>query len=232
MMKPRIRYFSSIAFIALILSGCAASDAKVNDPTDIRGFAESAAIQKPETNSGEGSLWTNNGYRTDLFRDLKARYVNDVVTIRVVETTQAVASADAKNSKDTKATAGFDNLFGAEKLINELPTMVSGSSNSSFEGKGSTSRETTLETNLTARVIEVLPNGYLVVEGKREVRVNNENQSVYLTGVVRPEDINPRNVVYSSAVAQMSVRVQGRGAVSKPINPGWLYKILTGILPF
>ncbi len=214
------------------LIGCAASKAKVNDPTDVRAYAESAAAQKTETDGGEGSLWTSNGYRSDLFRDLKARYVNDVVTIRVVETTQAVASADAKNSRDTSATAGFDKLFGAEKAIKELPTMLSGKSNSSFEGKGSTSRETTLETNLTARVIEVLPNGYLVVEGKREVRVNNENQSVYLTGVVRPEDINSHNVVYSSAVAQMSVRVQGRGAVSRPIKPGWLYKILTGVLPF
>jgi flagellar L-ring protein FlgH len=231
-MKHPIRKLSLIAFIALIFSGCAASNARVNDPTDVRGFAESAALQKQAPNSGEGSLWTSNGYRSDLFRDLKARFVNDVVTIRVVESTQAVASADANNSRDTKASAGFDHLFGAEKLISELPTLVSGQGNSSFEGKGSTSRETALETNLTARVVQVLPNGYLVVEGMREVRVNNESQSVYLTGVVRPEDITPRNVVYSSAVAQMSVRLQGRGDVSKPINPGWLYKILTGILPF
>ena len=81
-------------------------------------------------------------------------------------------------------------------------------------------------------MVDVLPNGYLVVEGMREIRVNNENQSVYLTGVVRPEDINANNTVLSSSVAQMSVRVQGHGAVSQPIKPGWLYKILTGILPF
>jgi flagellar L-ring protein precursor FlgH len=89
-----------------------------------------------------------------------------------------------------------------------------------------------LQTSLTARVIDVLPNGYLVVEGMREIRVNNENQGVYLTGVVRPADISPGNVVLSSAVAQMTVRVQGRGVVSQPIMPGWLYKILNNILPF
>jgi flagellar L-ring protein precursor FlgH len=154
------------------------------------------------------------------------------VTIIVRETTEAVASADASNSRETSVSAGFDNLFGAEKAIKELPTMVNGKGSSSFEGKGSTSRATTLQTTLTARVIDVLPNGYLVVEGMREIRVNNENQMVYLKGVVRPEDVGPNNAVVSSAIAQMSVRVQGKGVVSQSTNPGWLYRILTGILPF
>ena len=231
-MKHPIHGFFPILFVVLVLTGCAAKRARVNDPTDIRGYVESAAKSKVETEAGEGSLWEGHGYRVNLFRDLKARYINDVLTIRVSETTQAVASADAKNSRSTSATAGFNNLFGMEKGIKELPTLVSGKSDSSFDGKGSTSRATTLETNLTARVIDVLPNGYLVVEGKREIRVNNESQSVYLTGVVRPEDINQNNVVSSASVAQMSVRVQGRGVVSQPIKPGWLYRILTGVLPF
>jgi flagellar L-ring protein FlgH len=206
--------------------------AKAADPTDLNGYLENAKKRQSETKAGEGSLWNDNGYRSDLIRDFKARYVNDVVTIRVSESTQALASADAKNSRDTQAAAGYDHLFGLEKSIYELPNLVSGKSNLSFEGKGATSRETTLLTTLTARVVDVLPNGYLVVEGMREIRVNNENQSVYLTGVVRPEDIGPSNVVLSSNVAQMSVRVQGKGVVSQPLKPGWLYRILMGILPF
>jgi flagellar L-ring protein precursor FlgH len=110
--------------------------------------------------------------------------------------------------------------------------MINGKGSSSFEGEGSTSRMTSLETSLTARVIDVLPNGYLVVEGMRDVRVNNENQSVYLTGVVRPDDISANNVVLSPSIAQMSVRLQGKGIVSQPIKPGWLYRILNGIMPF
>jgi flagellar L-ring protein precursor FlgH len=231
-MKHAIHSFPPIILVALMFAACAANKVHVNDPTGVREYAESAAKPQAGMEVGAGSLWTNSGYRSDLFRDFKARYVNDVVTIRVSETTQAVASADATSSKSTSATAGFDNLFGVEKKIKELPSMVAGKSDSSFEGKGSTSRATKLETSLTARVIDVLPNGYLVVEGKREIRVNNESQSVYLTGVVRPEDINANNVVPSSAVAQMSVRVQGRGVVSQPIKPGWLYRILNGILPF
>jgi flagellar L-ring protein FlgH len=231
-MKHAAYGFSTLILLALISAGCGPTNARVNDPTDLRGYIESANQAKTDPAKSEGSLWSGNGYRANLFRDSKARYIDDVVTIRVYETTQAVAAADAKNSRATSATAGFDNLFGLEKTINELPTMVSGKSDSSFEGAGSTSRQTTLQTNLTARVIDVLPNGYLVVEGKREISVNNENQSVYLTGVVRPEDISQNNTVLSSAVAQMSVRVQGKGVVSQPIKPGWLFKILTGVLPF
>ena len=213
---------------------CAAGKAKANasDPTDLNTYLENAKKRQVETKSGEGSLWRDSGYRSDLFRDFKARYVDDVVTIRVSESTQALASADAKNSRDTQATAGFDKLFGLEKKISQVPTLVSGKSSSSFEGKGATTRQTTLETTLTARVVDVLPNGYLVVEGMREIRVNNENQTVYLKGVIRPEDISSNNVVLSSAVAQMSVRVQGKGVVSQPLKPGWLYRILSGILPF
>ncbi len=231
-MRHSVQGFLSIVFLLIVSSGCFTGKAKVNDPTDLRAYLESAHRTRSEDNTAEGSLWAGNGYFSDLFRDPKARYVDDIVTIVVSETTEAVASADAKNARNTSATAGFDKLFGAEKRIHELPTFVSGKSSSSFEGKGSTSRATTLETTLGARVIDVLPNGYLVVEGIREIRVNNENQTIYLTGVVRPEDINSDNIVLSSAVAQMSVRVQGRGVVSQPLKPGWLYKILTGILPF
>jgi flagellar L-ring protein FlgH len=225
-------YFALFFLIGSTTTGCAGSKAKVNDPTDVREYVTSAKGRQTETKTGEGSLWMSSGYRSDLYRDFKARYVDDIVTIKVDESTQALASADASNSRDSKATAGAGNLFGLEKKVSELSSMVSGSSSSTFAGKGSTSRQTTLATTLTARIVDVLPNGYLVVEGMREIRVNNENQNVYLTGVVRPEDITPGNIVISSAVAQMSVRVQGRGTVSQPLKPGWLYRILCGILPF
>jgi flagellar L-ring protein FlgH len=231
-MNKSSRGFSLVLLLLAALSGCAASKGRVKDPTDLREYVESANSPRYEQHTALGSLWIENGMNSGLYRDHKARYINDVLTIYVIESTSAIASADARNSRGTNVSAGFDRLFGAEKVVRELPTMVSGRSSSSFEGTGSTSRATMLETRLTARVIEVLPNGFLVVEGRREVRVNNESQTVFLTGVVRPADINQNNVVLSSAVAQMSVRVEGQGVVSQPIKPGWLYRILTGILPF
>ncbi|HYK88159.1 MAG TPA: flagellar basal body L-ring protein FlgH [Acidobacteriota bacterium] len=234
-MSGRIAGKTAFMFVLLpmlILCGCGPKKAAVTDPTRLETFVRQAKASARPVPSAEGSLWVAASPRSDLFSDFKARFVNDVVTIRVVETTQADVSADNKNSKSSSATNGFDAMFGLEKKIKELPNVVSGKGSSSFEGKGSTTRATTLQTTLTARVIDVLPNGNLVVEGMREVRVNNENQTVYLTGIVRPEDISRGNVVPSSAVAQMVVRVHGRGAVSQPLRPGWLYQILSGILPF
>jgi flagellar L-ring protein precursor FlgH len=124
------------------------------------------------------------------------------------------------------------NLFGAEKKIKELSSGVNGKSTTTFKGTGSTTRATTLTTTMTARVKAVLPNGYLVIEGVRELLLNNENQTIYLTGVVRPTDINSQNVVSSAAIAQMEIRVQGRGVVSQPLKPGLLYRILNGVFPF
>ncbi|MBN2319516.1 MAG: flagellar basal body L-ring protein FlgH [Acidobacteria bacterium] len=235
MIHKRSTYWVSF-ILGIVLSsamaGCTRTSVQVNDPTELKDYIESAKRRSLGEEKAEGSLWSSSGRQSNLFRDLKAHNIDDVVTILVSESTQALASADASNSRSTSASAGFDNLFGLEKSISELPTMVSGESGSSFEGQGSTSRQTTLSANLTARVVDVLPNGYLVVEGMREIHVNNENQSLYLSGVIRPEDISPNNIVPSSAVAQMSVRLEGRGVVSQPIKPGWLYKILNGVLPF
>jgi flagellar L-ring protein precursor FlgH len=233
-MKYSTKWLPFILILCLLgaAAGCVKSRAQVKDPTDLREYVDSAKRASLEEERNEGSLWTSSGRYSNLFRDPKAHNIHDIVTIRVSESTQALASADTSNARSTNATAGFTNLFGLEKGISELPTMVSGKSSSSFDGEGSTSRQTTLSTNLTARVVDVLPNGYLVVEGMREIRVNDENQSVYLSGVIRPEDISQNNIISSSAIAQMSVRLEGRGVVSQPINPGWLYKILNGILPF
>ena len=218
---------------AFIFTGCAASRnvVQTNDPTGVEEYLAESKRAAAEMEFSKGSLWTNSGQHSNLFRDMKARYVNDVVTIRVSETTQAISSADASTRRSTSMSAGIDSLIGLQNGVKELPDLVSGAGKTNFDGKGSTSRATQLQTTLTARVTDVLPNGYLVVEGKREVRVNNENQTVILSGIVRPSDVNRSNIVLSSAVAQMSVRVQGKGTVSQPLRPGWLYQILQGVWP-
>jgi len=220
---------------AFVFTGCGSGARRqvqvAVDPTDIEEYRVEAKRVADETEYNTGSLWTNSGQHSNLFRDMKARYVNDVVTIRVSETTQAISSADASTRRTSSMSAGIDSLIGLQNGVRELPDLVSGGGQTRFDGQGSTSRATQLQTTLTARVTDVLPNGYLVVEGKREVRVNNENQTVILSGIVRPSDINRSNVIASSAVAQMSVRVQGKGTVSQPLKPGWLYQIIQGIWP-
>jgi flagellar L-ring protein FlgH len=218
--------------VCLALAGCGPKNVQPTAADRLNAYVADANAQAAQAKSSNGSLWVDRGSGSSLFRDFKARQVNDLVTIVVSESMSASSAADASSSKDTKMQYGFNNLFGAEKKINELGNVVNGSGSSTFKGSGSTNRATTLNTTVSARVTSVLPNGYLLVEGVRQIQLNNENQTVYITGIVRPEDVTAHNIVASGAVAQMEVRVQGKGVVSQPINPGWLFRILNGILPF
>jgi flagellar L-ring protein precursor FlgH len=168
---------------AFAFNGCAGRNMKpvpVIDTTGIEEYRMEARRAAAEEQYNAGSLWTSSGQYSNLFRDMKARYVNDVVTIRVLESTQAVSSASASNNRKSGMSAGIDQLAGLQDGVKELPELVSASGQISFNGQGATNRATQLQTTLTARVVDVLPNGYLVVEGRREVRVNNENQMVIL----------------------------------------------------
>jgi flagellar L-ring protein precursor FlgH len=224
--------FVWILALSLTAVGCGPKNVRPTAASSLSAYLADAQAQAVAPPSNGGSLWVGQGTYSNLYRDFKARQVNDVVTILVSETTEANSAADATSGKDTSAQIGFSNLFGAEKKLKELSSAVNGSSSTSFKGAGSTTRATSLNTTITARVKGVLPNGYLVVEGIRELRLNNENQTIFISGIIRPEDVSANNIVASGTVAQMEVRVQGRGVVSQPLNPGWLYRILNGILPF
>lgn len=231
--RTSLRSLSCLALLLATATGCKPKSVSTNEAANALSayVTEAKNPVRPEVRA-EGSLWVDHSQRSDLVRDFRARELNDSVTIRVVETTVASTSADAKTTKDSAMSTQVNSLFGLEKHIDELPNLINGKSTSAFKGAGSTSRTSSLVTSVSARVVDVLPNGYLLVEGAREVRLNNENQTITITGIVRPVDISQSNVVLSSAISQMSVRVQGKGLVSQPLNPGWLFKILNGILPF
>src|SRR4051794_28565271 len=137
--------------------------------------------------SGKDISWM-----TGLASDLRARHVNDLVTIRVVENTSAAGTADSSLDKNSKGNASVTQLVGLEKKIpGDSTSLVGAAANTTFKGAGTTSRTSTLTAQLTARVVEVLPNGDLVLEGAREIDINGDRQIAVLTGVLRPSDIQP-----------------------------------------
>jgi flagellar L-ring protein FlgH len=185
------------------------------------------ARELPQTSSAPDSQWM-----TGLFGDLRARRVNDLVTVRVLESVAATGAADSNLDKSSKASAGVPNLFGIEsKLPGAIdPTsIVSANSNTSFKGGGATSRSGDLTAVITARVSEVLPNGDLALEGVREIDINGDRQIIVLTGVVRAADVGAGNVVPSTASGQMRIRYFGRGLIKDNLNPGWLVRVLNKI---
>ena len=124
-------------------------------------------------------------------------------------------------------------MAGATKAAGPLANLAGMSGDSKLQGQGTTSRETVLTTTLAARVTHVLPNGYLVLEGSKEIVVNSENQVVTVRGVLRPSDLTPGNVARSDRLAQMEIRINGKGVVGDAIRrPFILYRLLMGLLPF
>jgi flagellar L-ring protein precursor FlgH len=178
-----------------------------------------------------GSLYTASGRLADNARDVRAGEVNDIVTIIVNEAASAVVSGTSNSSRKSSVNASISAAYGltGSKLNNLLGT----SNDTELAGAGTTSRNLTLSTTISARVIEVQSNGNLVIEGTRDIGVNSDKQTITVHGVVRPADLSSANMVYSVQVANLQVKVTGKGVVGDAIRrPNFLYRLLLGLLPF
>jgi flagellar L-ring protein FlgH len=189
--------------------------------------ADRAAAESP------GSLWSGPAVLGDLASDLRARHVDDIVTIVVNEQASALSTGVTKTQRASSASASMSSGVTPASWAGALANLGNANSTQTLDGQGTTSRQTTLTTTITARVADVLPNGFLVVEGTKSVLVNSENQVVTLRGVIRPTDLTTANTVQSASVAEMELKINGRGVVNDVIRrPNFLYRLLLGILPF
>ncbi|HUS06844.1 MAG TPA: flagellar basal body L-ring protein FlgH [Bryobacteraceae bacterium] len=180
-----------------------------------------------------GSLYTQGATLANSARDLRASELDDMVTILVSDRASALSKGVTASSRKSSAKYGVGALLGPTKTAGPLSQLAQASGENQLQGQGETSRENNLTTTLTARVTDVLPNGYLVVEGVKNVVVNSEIQVVRVRGVVRSADIAFGNTVRSDRLGNLEVRVDGRGVVGDAVKrPFLLYRILLGLLPF
>jgi flagellar L-ring protein FlgH len=223
-----MRGFLVLACVAVTTAASAQQPAKPADNYDelFRQYLASAraTASAPAT---PDTLWM-----AGLSGDLRARRLNDLVTVRVIEVVSAQGSADSSLDKQSSASASVGNLFGAESKFPgwlDPTNLASLGANTNFQGGGSTARNGSLTAVITARVAEVLPNGDLALEGIREIDINGDRQMIVLTGIARPSDIGPGNVITSTAIGQMRIRYFGRGLIKDNLQPGWLVRVLNKI---
>ena len=228
--KTSLRVFLTIALMSATVS---AKKPETPAPSAIDLYIQEAgqrAAASPA--SSTGSLWSSDARLGDLTSDLRARRIDDVVTIIVAERASALSRGSVTASRKASASARVDAAFGAH-TTGWLPNLANLSSDRKLDGSGETIRETELNTILSARVTHVLPNGNLVVEGTKAVTVNSETQKVLVRGVVRPYDLSTGNAVRSDQIAMLEVSVAGRGVIADAVKqPHLIYRILLGILPF
>ena len=223
------KVFSRAALLLpLLLAGCAHQSAEVQTPS----FDEQ--IPKPQMNYASGSLWQASS--SGLAEDVKARRRGDIVTVVISEQASASKQASTGTSRSSSMSAGIPNLLGLEKTPvkgwMDLANLLNASFSSKFDGSGSTSRAETLQATMSTKVVEALPNGNLMIEGRRNVKVNNEDQIIMLTGTVRSRDVNADNTISSSLIADAKINYSGKGIISDRQKPGWLMNVLDAVWPF
>jgi flagellar L-ring protein precursor FlgH len=171
---------------------------------------------------------TPNSPYTDMASDYKARNINDLIVIQVVEQTTAAQDGAVKSQRSFSASSGISGLMGSPGPTSGLQNIFSPNSNRTLNGQAQTTSNSSLATSLSGRVVDVLPNGFLVVEAVRELEMNNQRQTILVRGVVRPGDIAPNNSVASTAISNLEVELKGRGVISDGVEPPnrWVRAIL------
>jgi flagellar L-ring protein precursor FlgH len=225
--------------ICLLMTGCAMRTRHVATEPSIPPPIvpiEKAVLAAPQPS--HGSLWAGENSRNMLFTDNKARYVNDIITIVIEESSSGQNKASTSTSRDTSTNSGVSALLGLEtSLIDKNANLggklsVGGSSANSLKGAGDTSRGGRLSARVTARVVRMLDNGNLLIEGRRQLTLNEEDQYIVITGIVRPEDITSENLVMSYHIADARIVYTGTGVINDKQRPGWLTRVLDWGWPF
>ncbi|TAJ25760.1 MAG: flagellar basal body L-ring protein FlgH [Nitrospirae bacterium] len=221
---------ASLLPLALFTGGCTV--------TPVSSRLVVAPYPPPKT---PGSLWQEENGRAYLYEDLRAMRVGDIITVKIVENHKGSKSADTKAQREStikdslsSSTIGIPGLnLGSFMDRRAVPGLsVDASAKGKFNGSGATSRADTLTGTLSAMVTEVFPNGDLRIEGRREVTVNSEKQTMILSGVVRRVDVDTKNTVFSSAIADARIEYTGLGVVDDVQRPGWMVRLLDWIYPF
>ncbi len=233
----RVITIAIIALGVILLTGC--NSAPKRDPD----YAPVRPVAPPPVPQGNGAIYQS-GFQVSWFEDMRARRVGDLLTIKLVERTDATKSAKTSVSRKNTSSVTNPSILGAAPQIN-LPGILpltttknlglgtSLSSSTDFEGDGDSAQSNKLTGDITVTVMEVLPNGNMMVRGEKRIGINQGNEYIKLSGVVRPADIDSTNTVLSTKMADPTIIYVGDGAIASANAMGWLAKFfISALFPF
>lgn len=243
-MKAKLFSLSVIALLALSSATFAQDKQDKKDKKKLKEVPKLTVVEiqeppppipvpEPEK-PANGSLFTDNASNGNLFRDFKARQIGDLVFVDVVETSTATVNSGAKRDRDSGTVGGVVTAAGALPVPGAAVagTVIGALGTRKFEGNGSTQRNSDLRARITARVIEVLPNGDLRIQALKQVRINKETEQVAVTGIVRQNDLRSDNSIRTTSIGDLRVDLNGKGVASADNAPGWLSRLFDKISPF
>jgi flagellar L-ring protein precursor FlgH len=224
---------------ALLLLPCSAGGkAKVKDKSkpatasldDYLKRAHAAPVDQPTTT---GSLWVSSGLLAGAASDYKARIAGDLIMVRLTDSFAANTSGENSTSRTFKTQSAVTGLAGQLGPNNSLQNLFNANGATTLDGKGASTMSSTLQLVLSGRVVEVMPNGVMVVEAARDFTVGNDRQTVVLRGLVRPGDVAIDNSILSTSMTSMELDIQGKGSVADATSrPNIVVRTLLKLLSF
>ena len=239
--KRSARNKLSIGILILALMGMTAC-ANTHKTVDPKSAVLPQKIYKEKIGKvNDGGIWPGDTSKNLLFEDTKAREVGDIVTVLLNETATSSQTASTDTNKtssidlQTNSILGLPSNMGVQNFLGMgtgFNPAAKGSTTRSNKGTGTVSREGSLTGTLAATIVAINENGNFNIAGKRSVTVNNEEQLMILTGIIRPSDINYDNTINSSLIANAAISYSGEGVVADEQRVGWLMRALSYVWPF
>lgn len=210
--------------VALLLGACASTP-----PTAVQQPMSVRPPPQPEIVAAPGSIFQAGG--RGLFDDRRARHVGDTLIINVVErnTASTTSSSTAERTASAGASIGSISRLPGKSLVG---LGLDASSSNSFDGSGESSANNVFTSTIAVTVVEVLPNGNLIVSGEKQVAINQGNEFIRFSGVVNPATVTTANTVNSSQVADARIEYKGSGYLNEAQRMGWLARFFLNVLPF
>ena len=200
-----------------------------------REYSLPESTSRSEEPAAPGSLWRDDNRASTLYADERAFREHDIVVVKIEERADARRTAETDVQRSSHTNVGLRAVPIVGPFIpSTYQADISGSldGDTAMRGDGLTGRTERLVATCPAVVMKVLPNGNLFVEGHRVVLVNNEEQHLYVSGIIRPIDIDQENSVRSSLISEAEIEFVGRGVVSDAQNPGFFTRLMSFIWPF
>ena len=215
---------------ATLCTACASLPQPVKVDFPEPGAARPVTLATGAAPARNGSLFQAVSYRPG-FEDRRARLVGDVVTIQIVENVTASQKSSSTANRTGEISAGITGfpVFGAGDLAK---LSVGTNSSNDFSGKGGTESANTFQGVITATVVDVLPNGHLVVAGDKQIGVNQNVDVLRFSGTIDPRVVQPGSIVNSTQVANARIESRGRGGQAEAQTVGWFSRFFFSLLPF
>ena len=219
-----LRYLAIVVLLAA-LGGCGFMPRVKTQPVSYEPTPPSPA--EPLLQQTSGAIYRPD-YQLVLFEDVKARHVGDLVTILLTENTTATKSASTSTAKNSDVSTGTPTLAGrpvTDDGIQILDNTIE--SERSFDGEADASQSNQLSGSITVTIERKLPNGNLLVRGEKWLTLNQGEEFIQISGIIRPSDISTANTVSSTRVADARITYSGKGPLASSNKPGWLTRFFS-----